>query len=252
MGRLDQKVAIITGAARGMGAAEARLFAKEGAKVVATDILIDELESVVAEINQEFGNSVIAMKQNVADENEWIDVVGRAVTEFGTVDILVNNAGITGITAPVEEYTVENWNQVMNVNALGNFLGIKHVVPVMKKAKKGSIVNISSIAGILGIGGISAYVASKGATRTLSKGAAMALAPDNIRVNSIHPGYIDTPMISDTIQNEAVKNSVISQIPLRTLGKPEDVAYAALFLASDEAGFITGEELVVDGGQVIV
>jgi NAD(P)-dependent dehydrogenase (short-subunit alcohol dehydrogenase family) len=187
-----------------------------------------------------------------ADENEWVEVVRQTIAKFGKIDILINNAGITGKTLPLAEMTVEEWNRVMEVNALSNFLGIKHVVPEMKKVGGGSIVNISSIAGLNGMAGISPYGASKGATRILTKGAANALGPDGIRVNSIHPGYIETPMIAPYTSNEAVKQGIIQSIPLRRLGNPEDVAYTALFLASDEARFITGEELVVDGGQTIV
>lgn len=252
MGRLDGKVAIITGAASGMGAAEARLFADEGAKVVATDVQEELLRAVVNDIVAKHGDVAIAVKHDVADENDWIEVVRQAVAKFGKIDILINNAGITGKTLPLSEYAVEEWNRVIEVNATGNFLGIKHVVPEMKKAGKGSIVNISSIAGLNGMAGISAYGASKGATRILTKGAANALGPDNIRVNSIHPGYIETPMIAPYTASEEVKNQLIASIPLRRLGKPEDVAYMALFLASDESDFVTGAEFVVDGGQTIV
>ena len=251
MGRLSGKVAVITGAASGQGAMEARLFAREGAKVVATDLQLELLASVVGEINAEFGEAAVGIKHNVAEEEDWIRVVKQAVEQFGTIDILVNNAGIAGKPLELADITVAEWNKIMNVNALGNFLGIKHVVPVMKKAGKGSIVNISSLAGISGLGGIGAYGASKGATRTLTKGAAKDLGPDHIRVNSIHPGFIETPMISGFMSDETVKNSLIAGIPLRYLGNSEDVAYAVLFLASDEARFITGAELVIDGGQSI-
>lgn len=251
MGRLAGKVAIITGAASGQGAVEARLFAEEGAKVVATDMQEELLQSVVSEINSKFGDVSLAIKQNVAEENDWIKVVKQTIDKFGKIDILINNAGITGKSLPLEEITVEEWNKVMNINALGNLLGIKHVVPEMKKVGQGSIVNVSSLAGIHGIGGISAYGASKGATRILTKGAARDLGPDHIRVNSIHPGFIETPMISNFTSNEDVKNHLISGVPLGYLGKPEDVAYTALFLASDEARFITGAELIIDGGQSI-
>ena len=252
MGRLTGKVAIVTGAANGQGAAEARLFAKEGAKVVATDMQFELLEKVVAEINAEFGEVALAVKHNVADEQNWIDVVNTTVEKFGQVDILVNNAGITGkAQIPIEELDAEEWNKVMNINALGNVYGIKHVVPEMKKLGKGSIVNISSLAGITGMGGLSPYTASKGATRLLTKGAAKDFGPFNIRVNSIHPGYINTPMIQAALENEQYKAYFLSQVPLGFIGEPDDVAYTALFLASDEARFITGTEIIVDGGQVI-
>lgn len=251
MGRLLGKVAIITGAAGGQGEAEARLFAKEGAKVVATDVQYELLQSVVNDINATYGDVALAIKHNVADENDWIEVVKQTVEKFGKVDILINNAGIVGKTLPLEEITPDEWDKVMNINALGNLLGIKHVVPEMKKVGQGSIVNISSIAGINGLGGISAYSASKGATRTLTKGAAVTLGPDHIRVNSIHPGYIESPMTKDLLANEEIRKKFISDVPLGHIGTPEDVAYAALFLASDESRFINGEELVIDGGQSI-
>jgi len=251
MGRLDGKVAIITGAASGMGAAEARLFAKEGAKVIATDMQEELLQSVVNEINSELGDVALALKHNVAEENEWIEVIKRAVGKFGKIDILINNAGITGHLVAIEDYTVEEWNKVMNINSTGNFLGIKHVAPEMKKNGQGSIVNISSLAAMNGSGGISAYTASKGATRSLTKGAAVSLGPNQIRVNSIHPGYIETPMLSAVTSNEDLKKQFISTVPIGYLGKPEDVAYSALFLASDEARFISGIELIVDGAQTV-
>ncbi|MCA1024479.1 glucose 1-dehydrogenase [Cytobacillus kochii] len=252
MGRLSGKVAIITGAANGQGAAEARLFAKEGAKVVATDMQFELLEKVVAEINAELGEVAIAVKHNVADEPNWIEVVKTAVEKFGQVDILINNAGITGKgLLPIEELDAEEWNKVMNINALGNVYGIKHVVPEMKKLGKGSIVNISSLSGITGMGGMSAYTASKGATRLFTKGAAKDLGPFNIRVNSVHPGYINTPMIQEALEKEEYRAHFLSQVPLGFIGEPDDVAYAVLFLASDEARFISGTEMIIDGAQSI-
>lgn len=252
MGRLLGKVAIITGAANGQGAAEARLFAKEGAKIVATDMQFELLESVVAEINTNFGEVALAVKHNVADEQNWIEVVKTTVEKFGQVDILINNAGITGKhLVDIEELDTEEWNKVMNINALGNVYGIKHVVSEMKKLGKGSIVNISSLSGITGMGGLSPYTASKGATRLITKGGAKDLGPFNIRVNSIHPGYINTPMIQMALENDEYKANFLSQVPLGFIGEPDDVAYTALFLASDESRFITGSEIIVDGGQLI-
>lgn len=251
MGRLSGKVAIITGAASGMGAAEARLFAKEGAKVIATDMQEELLQTVVNEINSEHGEAVLALKHNVTEENEWKDVITRAVNEFGKIDILINNAGITGKLAAIEDYTIEEWNKVMNINATGNFLGIKHAAPEMKNNGQGSIVNISSLAAMNGSAGVSAYTASKGAVRSLTKGAAVALGTDQIRVNSIHPGYIETPMLSGVTSNENLKNQLLSTVPLGYLGRPEDVAHCALFLASDESRFVSGIELIVDGGQSV-
>lgn len=251
MGRLTGKVAIITGAASGQGAAEARLFADEGAKVIATDLNETLLNEVVAEINAKHGDVALAIKHNVAEEAEWIRIVEQAVEKFGKVNVLVNNAGISGNIHALEEITVEEWHKVMNINALGNFLGMKHVVPEMKKAGGGSIVNISSLAGINGYGSLTPYAASKGATRILTKGAANQLGPDNIRVNSVHPGFVDTPMIAQYTSNEEAYNYLVSAIPLRTIAQPEDIAYSVIYLASDEARFVTGEELIIDGGQSI-
>ncbi|WP_099302651.1 SDR family NAD(P)-dependent oxidoreductase [Bacillus sp. Marseille-P3800] len=250
MNRLEGKVAIVTGAANGQGAAEARLFANEGAKVVATDMQFDKLNQLVNELNHKQKGSAIAIEHNVTSEEDWIQVIEKTIQSFGKIDILINNAGITGDSSmKLENYTIEEWDKVMNVNALGNFLGLKHAVPQMKKNGQGSIVNISSLAGINGIGGASAYAASKGATRTLTKGAAKELGNVHIRVNSIHPGFIETAMINDFTKDEDTKNHLLSQIPLHYLGKSEDVANAALFFASDESIFITGEELIIDGGQ---
>lgn len=251
MTRLAGKVAIITGAASGQGAAEARLFAREGAKVIATDMNDALLKDVVAEINTEYGTVAHAIKHDVANEAEWIEVVTQAVETFGKIDILVNNAGVSGKIHTLEDITVDEWNFVMNINALGNFLGMKHVVPVMKENGGGSIVNISSLAGINGYGALTPYAASKGATRILTKGAANQLGPDKIRVNSVHPGFVDTPMIAQYTSNEEAYNHLVSAIPLRTLAQAEDIAYAVIYLASDESRFVTGEELIIDGGQSI-
>lgn len=251
MGRLSGKVAIITGAASGQGAAEARLFADEGAKVIATDLNETLLNEVVAEINAKHGDVALALSHNVAEESDWIRVVEDSVAKFGKVNVLVNNAGISGKIHALEEITVEGWHKVMNINALGNFLGMKHVVPAMKNAGGGSIVNISSLAGINGYGSLTPYAASKGATRILTKGAANQLGPDNIRVNSVHPGFVDTPMIAEYTSNEEAYNYLVSAIPLRTIAQPEDIAYSVIYLASDEARFVTGEELIIDGGQSI-
>lgn len=249
--RLENKVAIITGAASGQGAAEARLFAKEGAKVVATDMNDALLNEVVAEINAEFGDVAIAIKHDVAQEDNWVEVINQAVAKFGKIDVLVNNAGVSGRVHDLDSITLDEWNFVMNINALGNFLGIKYVVPKMKENEGGSIVNISSIAGINGYGMLTPYAASKGASRLLAKGGANQLGPDNIRVNSVHPGFIETPMVAEYTQNEESRKYLESQIPLRRIGKPEDVANVVLFLASDESSFITGTEIIIDGGQSI-
>jgi NAD(P)-dependent dehydrogenase (short-subunit alcohol dehydrogenase family) len=251
MGRLNGKVAIITGAASGQGAVEARLFVKEGARVVATDVQFELLQEVVNGINREYGEGAIAARHDVADEAGWKQVLSLAIDSFGKVDVLINNAGMTGSQTPWDRITTDEWRRVMDVNSFGNFLGIRCVVPEMRKVGGGSIVNISSLAGINGIGGITPYTASKGATRTLTKGAAVRLAPERIRVNSVHPGYIVTPMIEGFLKKEEARKAIESSIPLPYLGRPEDVAYAVLFLASDEAAFITGAEFIIDGGQSV-
>ncbi|MGJ9457370.1 glucose 1-dehydrogenase [Oceanobacillus sp. CF4.6] len=250
MGRLTGKVAIITGAAGGQGAAEARLFAKEGANVVATDMQDELLRKTVKEINVEFGDKVIGLKHDVGNEDEWKNVVSETIRSFGQVNILVNNAGIAGnAEASLEESEVSEWEKVLRVNTIGNFLGIKAVTPELKKLGSGSIINISSIAAIVGRQGGFAYQSSKGATRALTKAVAINLAPNNIRVNSIHPGIIQTPMVDSAITKETLE-FMKTTVPLGFIGDPEDVAYTALFLASDEARFVTGAEIVVDGGTI--
>jgi NAD(P)-dependent dehydrogenase (short-subunit alcohol dehydrogenase family) len=252
MGRLDGKVAVITGAGSGQGAMEAELFAREGAKVVATDMNDEHLGELLERLGEQYPDAVIGLRQNVSKEADWQHIVEEAVGTFGKVDILINNAGITGITEfTLNKLTIEEWDKVMNVNALGNFLGMKHVIPEMKRNGQGSIVNISSLTGISGLGGLTAYSASKGAIRTMTKGAARDFGGDHIRVNSIHPGYIETPSTEYLTSNADIRDALIAAVPLKYLGQSEDVAYAALFLASDEARFITGEELIIDGGQTI-
>ena len=251
MSRLENKVAIITGAAMGQGAEEVRVFAREGAKVIATDIQEEILNKLVKSVNAEYGEVVVGIKQDVTNEEEWNKVVELAIDTFGKIDILVNNAGTSGKTLALEDTTIEDWNFVMNINATSNFLGMKHVIPKMKENNGGSIVNISSIAGLNGYGQLTPYAASKGANRILSKGAANQFARDNIRVNSVHPGLIDTAMIKDFAKDEETRNYITSAIPLNRLGTPTDVANMVLFLASDESSFVTGAEFVIDGGQTI-
>ncbi len=245
MGRLDGKVAIITGAAMGMGALEAKMFAKEGARVVATDLQEEKLKEVVGEINEK-GGKAIAVKHDVASEAGWKEVVKQAVDAFGKVNVLVNNAGIV-IQKNAEQITLDEWNKLMDINLTGNFLGIKYVIPEMRKAGGGSIINISSVSGIIGIGG-AAYNASKGGNRTLTKNVAVDFAKDNIRVNSVHPGVIATTMTQSILADKEQKAYLESITPLPRLGKPEDIANGVLFLASDESSFMTGSELVIDGG----
>ncbi|PAD44075.1 short-chain dehydrogenase [Bacillus sp. 7520-S] len=244
--RLANKVAIITGAAAGMGKADALLFAKEGAKVAMTDLQEDQLQEVVGEI-KENGGEAICFKQNVASEEDWIRVVSETVAKFGKIDILVNNAGVSDST-PFQDQTVENWEKIMSINVTSVFLGQKYVIPHMIEAGGGSIINISSIAGLTGGSGTGPYTASKGAVRLLTKATAVDYAKYNIRANSIHPGYIETPMTVDLLKDENMRQWFLSQTPIPRLGKPEDIANGVLFLASDESTYITGVELPIDGG----
>jgi cyclopentanol dehydrogenase len=244
--RLENKVALISGGARGMGATEAKLFAREGAKIVIGDILEAEGRQTEAEIN-ESGGECVFVRLDVTVESQWEQAVATAVTRFDKLDILVNNAGIFR-RLRVEETSEESWDQVMDVNAKGVFLGTKAAIAEMRKAGGGSIVNISSIAGLVGSPYASAYNASKGAVRLLTKATAIQYARDGIRANSIHPGVIETLMTRDVINDEAFREIRLATNPIPRLGQPEDVAFGALYLASDEASFVTGSELVIDGG----
>lgn len=245
-GRLKGKVAIVTGAAKGMGKAEAELFAKEGAKVVVADVLEDEAKQVADNLNKN-GYEAMACKLDVSKSEEWKKVVDTVLEKWGKVDVLVNNAGILSL-AGVEDATEEEWDRVMNINAKSQFLGMKYVLPAMKKAGKGSIINISSIYGIIGTGTAAAYHASKGASRLLTKTAAAEFAKYNIRVNSIHPGVIRTPMTDDLLKDENAAKGLLGTTVLGRPAEPEEVANGALFLASDESSFMTGSEVVIDGG----
>ncbi|MGF9820101.1 glucose 1-dehydrogenase [Brevibacillus agri] len=248
MQRLKGKVAIITGAAGGLGAAQAKLFTQEGAKIVATDLREEELDNVVKEINKN-GGEAISCRHDVAVEEDWLHVVKKSISEFGKIDVLVNNAGI-GTDSGLDDFTIERWDRVMNVNLTGCVMGMKHTVPVMKKAGGGSIINISSISGIVAVNNTNAYTASKGAVRSISKAAAIELAKYSIRVNSVHPGIITTPMSENAMANDQAKSWFQFMTPLPRLGKPEDVAYGVVYLASDESSFVTGTELVIDGGWI--
>ena len=245
--RLEGKVALISGGARGMGAVEARLFAKEGARVVIGDILEDDGRRTEAEIN-ESGGECVFVNLDVTSEESWQGAVSQAVERFGKLDILVNNAGIYR-THNVLETTSEEWDQVMDINAKGVFLGVKASIPAMRENGSGSIVNISSVAGLVGNLMSSAYTASKGAVRLFTKSTAIQYANEGIRCNSVHPGTIVTPMTSAMLSEDAYRQDRIDRTPLGRLGTAEDVAYGVLFLASDEASFMTGSELVIDGGR---
>jgi 3alpha(or 20beta)-hydroxysteroid dehydrogenase len=244
MGRLDGKVAIISGAGRGQGAAEAKLFANEGARVVLGDVLDADVEVVAKEI----GNAAIAVHHDVTVESEWAALVQKAVDEFGRVDVLVNNAGIFRIT-PLAATSADAYMDVIRVNQLGTFLGMQAVTAAMTASGGGSIINISSIAGLRGSAGTIAYSASKWAVRGMTKVAALELAPFGIRVNSIHPGIIDTPMLLDLmITDDTARAAIGSRIPIGQVANADQVARLALFLASDESDHSTGAEFVVDGG----
>ena len=246
MGRLDGKVAIITGGARGQGEVETELFAAEGAKVVFGDILDEEGKKVEARI-AELGGEVEYIHLDVTSDDDWQRAVELAERKYGKLDILVNNAGIS-LRHHDMDVSNEEWDTIMDVNAKGVFLGTRHAIPAMRRAGGGSIVNISSIAGILGRPLASpAYAASKGAVRVFTKSTAARLAGDGIRCNSIHPGPIDTDMIR-AATNSIRPETRVGEIPLGRLGQAVDVAYGALYLASDESSFVTATELTIDGG----
>ena len=245
--RLENKVALISGGARGMGAAEAILFAGEGAKVVIGDVLEDEGRQTEAQIN-ESGGECLFLRLDVTSESNWQDAVAATVSRFGKLDILVNNAGIFPL-GTVEDTSEDLWDRVMAINAKGVFMGTKHAIPEMRKTGGGSIINISSIAGLIGSRGAAAYGASKGAVRIFTKSTAIQYAADGIRANSVHPGIIETPMSIPTIlTTEEQRDTQIHRTPLGRIGTADDVASGVLFLASDESSFMTGSELVIDGG----
>ncbi len=246
--RLENKVALITGAASGMGASMARLFAREGARVAITDMLETEGRQLAAEITQANG-AAIFHKLDVTSEEEWRAAIDASLAAFGKLDILVNDAGISG-SAVEDLYDTAAWERLMAVNATGTFIGMRLAIPIMTKAGGGSIVNISSISGVTGQRGLHVgYNASKGAVRTLTKAAAVQHGRDNIRVNSVHPGLMPPMRTSGRTADPALRAKWIeTSVPLGRAGRVEEVANAVLFLASDEASYITGVELYVDGG----
>ena len=245
--RLDGKVALITGGARGQGAAEARLFAREGAKVVIADVLDPDGMAVAAEIN-ELGGDATFVHLDVSSEEDWQQAVKATVAAYGKLDVLVNNAAIWR-GGHVLETSGEQWDIVLDINAKGVFLGTKLAIPEMRKAGSGSIINISSTAGLVGSRTSSAYSASKGAVRLFTKSTAVQYGAENIRANSIHPGPIDTAMGDQVWPTDETREEVIERTVLKRIGRPEDIANGALFLASDESSFMTGSELVIDGGS---
>ncbi|MCH2170592.1 glucose 1-dehydrogenase [Myxococcota bacterium] len=243
MGRLDGKVALISGGSRGQGAAEGRLFVAEGARVMLADVL-DEPGEVLA---KELGDAAIYQHLDVRSEEQWEQAVARCVEEFGRLDILVNNAGIVQ-AIPMEKMPLSAYMEVVEINQVGVFLGMRTVTPAMRTAGGGSIVNISSNAGLEGVSGVIGYVASKWAVRGMTKTAALELGHYGIRVNSVHPGGVDTPMLQQDDFESVDQNKVFRTQPIPRIGQPEEIANLVLFLASDESSFSTGSEFVADGG----
>jgi 3(or 17)beta-hydroxysteroid dehydrogenase len=246
--RLGGKVALISGGASGMGQSEAVVFAKEGAKVVVADVL----EAEGRQVADSLGGSGRFVRLDVTSETGWQEAVAATLSHFGRLDILVNNAGISGTFDP-DTLSTSAWDRLMEVNAKGVFLGMKHAIPLMEQAGGGAIVNISSVSGFVGQKGIHmAYNASKGAVRLMTKSAAVQYARSGIRVNSVHPGVMPAMRSSKATADPAFREKMLAGVPMRRPGRVEEVAYAVLFLASDEASYITGTELVVDGGWLAV
>lgn len=248
MKRLKDKVAIITGAAGGMGAAEARLFAMEGAKVMATDVQEAKLHDWVVKAKEE-GLSIEYAKLDVTDEDQWQQVVNKTISLFGRVDILVNNAGIFPGFMECEQTSKETWDKVIAINLTGPFLGCKACIPVMRKGGGGSIVNIASIAGLVGGNG-TAYSSSKGGLRLLTKDLAVTLAKDHIRVNVICPGAVLTPMTEGILSTPEMEKAIAAMSPQGRVADAIEIAWGALYLASDESLFVTGADIAIDGGAV--
>ena len=246
--RLEGKVAILSGAAGGMGAEEARLFAREGAAVTITDLREDDGARVEAEIVESGGRATF-LRADVTSDEDWRNVVRETVSRYGRLDILVNNAGISSSAYP-DPLGIDGWQDIMDVNSTGVFLGTRNAIPEMLKTGGGSIVNISSIMGFVGGAGHPGYNAAKGAVRIFTKAMAVRYGPQGIRVNSVHPGFMP-PMGTSTVAPDSVqRRKVIALTPLGRTGETIEVAYGVLFLASDEASFITGTELVIDGGFI--
>jgi NAD(P)-dependent dehydrogenase (short-subunit alcohol dehydrogenase family) len=235
--RLKGKVALITGAAQGIGLSVAQVFAREGATVIAVDVK-------PGSDSQGFE----AHHLDVASQADWSRVVESVIAKHGRIDVLVNNAGIVGCYETLDGTDLESWNRVLNVNLTGSFLGIHAVLPSMRSMRQGSIINFSSMWGIVGVAGAAAYAAAKGGVRNMTKNAAVTYAPENIRVNSVHPGLIRTPLV--TSQSDDMNAEIIAKTPMGRMGTPEEVANVCLFLASDESSFMTGSELVIDGGYL--
>lgn len=249
-GRLQGKVALITGAASGLGAESARRMSEEGARVILTDVSAEAGTDVADQI-QARGGEAVFMAHDVTSEAAWAEVAARGMEAFGRIDVLLNSAGVGG-GEPILETTYESWRRVIAINLDGTFLGMHVVAPIMAKAGSGSIINISSILGKVGSPGAPAYCASKGGVLMLTKATALELAPLGVRVNSIHPGFIDTPMVSNALHEaengNEMRDMIISRHAMGRLGRPREIADGVVFLASDESSFMTGSELVIDGG----
>ena len=245
MARLNGKVAIITGAARGQGAAEAGLFVEEGAKVVLTDVLDDLGQQTAADL----GSNALYLHHDVGNESEWETVVQRTADHFGRLDILVNNAAVLHLAA-LEDTTLADFERVVRVNQVGTFLGMRTVVEPMRAGGGGSIVNVSSVDGIVGMNGVAAYASSKFAVRGLTRVGALELGKYRIRVNSLHPGGVDTPMGAPPEATATEKDAFFAHHPIARVGQPRELAHVALFLASDDSSYCTGAEFVADGGQI--
>jgi NAD(P)-dependent dehydrogenase (short-subunit alcohol dehydrogenase family) len=250
MGRLDGKVALISGAARGQGEAEARLFAAEGASVALGDIRRELGEQVAGEITAAGGKAVFT-ELDVSREADWARAVGLAESTFGKLDILVNNAAIIGLEG-IMETSIELWNRVIAVNQTGTFLGMRAAIPAMRRAGGGSIVNISSVLATMGSGNSASYTASKGAVTALTRTVSVELATEGIRVNAVHPGGVETPMAVECLGDDVeARRALVATHPMGRIGEPGEIATGVLFLASDEASFVTGASLVIDGGNTV-
>lgn len=242
MGRLDNRIALVTGAGRGIGRAIADLFAAEGATVIATDVkLPDDSGDAPAGLSW--------TRLDVTDPDAWASIGADLAAAHGRLDVVVNNAGVVQAYEPIDQVDLAAWRQVIEINQTGTFLGMRTAIPLMREAGGGSIVNVSSMWGIVGAAGVAAYQASKGAVRTMTKNAAITYAAENIRANSIHPGVIDTPLVQG--QDEALTRELVADVPMGRIGTPRDIANGALFLASEESAYVTGLELVIDGGYIV-